>query len=58
MTDLDVGRVELSVLDVPYAQLLLFRAVDLLYAVESGDEERIMDAALTFRRMLDRHQGL
>ena len=49
--------VEISILDLPYAQALLLAALDLLQAVEDGDEERVERARDRFREMLVVHAG-
>lgn len=48
--------VEISVLDLPYAQAVLFAAIDLLAAVESGEWDRITEARRVLRGVLDAHQ--
>ncbi|MCR4338785.1 MAG: hypothetical protein NUW01_02745 [Gemmatimonadaceae bacterium] len=45
--------VEISILDLPYAQALLFAALDLLEAVESGEWDRIVEARWGLRAILD-----
>ena len=48
--------VEIGVLDLPYAQAVLFAAIDLLAAVESGEWDRIVEARRVLRSVLDAHQ--
>ena len=50
-----VGYVEISILDLPYAQALLFAALDLLAAVESGEWDRVVESRWRLRAILDAH---